>query len=72
MFGNKKESKKESKKERFVVKLEQFLGMSGFISIIMDSETGVNYIINGNGDSTHITPLLDKDGKVMIDDITTM
>lgn len=68
MFGN----KKESKKERFVVKEEQLLGICGFLSVIVDSETGVNYIVTGNGDSTHITPLLDKDGKVMIDDISTM
>lgn len=68
MFGN----KKESKKERFIVKEEQFLGMAGLLSVVVDSETGVNYIIAGNGDSVHITPLLDKDGKVMIDDITTM
>ncbi len=68
MFGN----KKESKKERFIVKEEQFLGMAGLLSVVVDSETGVNYIITGNGDSVHITPLLDKDGKVMIDDITTM
>lgn len=68
MFGN----KKESKKERFIVKEEQFLGMAGLLSVVVDSETGVNYIITSNGDSVHITPLLDKDGKVMIDDITTM
>lgn len=63
--------KKEKKQKRFIIKEEQGFGL-GFLSVIVDSETGVNYIITGSGSATHITPLLDKDGKVMIDDITTM
>jgi len=39
--------------------------VSGF-KIIVDKETGVNYLSNWDGYSGGITPLLDKDGKVVI------
>lgn len=34
--------------------------------IIVDKETGVQYLINWNGYAGGITPLLDKDGKPII------
>lgn len=62
--------KKEIKKDRFIVKAEQLIS-SGLISVIVDSETGVNYIVTGCDDSMRITPLIDRNGKVKIDDIDT-
>ncbi len=65
MFGN----KKEKKKERFVIKNEQGLGL-GFIYVIVDTETGVNYLCTGGSSPESVIPLLDKDGKVVVDDIS--
>jgi hypothetical protein len=39
--------------------------MSGF-KIIVDRETGVNYLFSWDGYAGGITPLLDKDGKPVI------
>lgn len=67
MFGD----KKEKKQDRFIVKEEQLL-TAGYLMVIVDSLTGVNYIMTGSGDSTHVTPLLDRNGEIMVDDITIM
>lgn len=53
-------------KERFKVKSEQVFGM-GSIQIVVDIETGVNYIVNVNVSGNCMTPLLDNRGKVVID-----
>lgn len=53
-------------KERFRVKEEYPLGL-GTIQIIVDVETGVNYIMNVGMTNNSITPLLDKKGKVVIE-----
>jgi hypothetical protein len=52
--------------ERFKVKSEQTFGM-GSIQIVVDTETGVNYLVNVNMSGNSMTPLLDKKGKVVID-----
>ncbi len=65
MFGN----KKEKKKERFVIKNEQGLGL-GFIYVFVDTETGVNYLCTGGAVPESITPLLDKDGNIVVDNIS--
>ncbi len=62
-------SKKEKKRNRFVSKYDQVLGL-GVLCVIVDTETGVNYICTGSASPESITPLLDKDGKVVIDDIS--
>lgn len=36
------------------------------VKIIVDKETGVNYLYSWSGYSGGITPLLDRDGKVVI------
>ncbi len=61
MFGN-----KDKKEKRFIIKEEQGLAFGG-IYIILDTVTGVNYITTSASGPTGITPLLDKDGKVVID-----
>lgn len=60
--------KKDDRKKRFTVKEEQSYGL-GYISVVVDSETGVNYMLVGSGSSINITPLLDKNGKIIVDDI---
>jgi hypothetical protein len=44
--------------ERFKVKSEQTFGM-GSIQIVVDTETGVNYLYHFAGYSGGLTPLLD-------------
>lgn len=41
-------------------------GISEGCKIIVDKETGVHYLYSFSGYSGGITPLLDKDGKVII------
>ena len=59
MFGSKKE-------KRFSIKYEEaFEG--GKVVIVADTETGVNYISTIGFGATSFTPLLDKEGKVIVD-----
>lgn len=62
--------KSEKKPDRFQEKCSQGFGL-GAISVMVDTETGVNYIFTQasmNGEFT-ITPLLGPDGKVVVDEI---
>ena len=54
--------------ERFVVvyKYGASLKDSGVRQILVDRETGVNYLVMKSGSGTGITPLLDSDGKVIV------
>lgn len=61
--------KKEKKAKRFVVREEHGLGMAGAVQIIVDTVTGVNYLNTVGASMTGITPLLDSNGKVIIDEI---
>lgn len=55
----------EKKKKRFVSKDSQSIGPDA-IQIIVDTETGVNYLcVFGQGGG--VTPLLDENGKVIVD-----
>lgn len=55
------------KEKRFSVKeLDSYSG-SGTIRIIVDTKTGVNYIMTEGVGGSSITPLLDSNGKVMIE-----
>jgi hypothetical protein len=58
--------KKQKKQERFVIKEEQSLGL-GAIYIVVDTQTGVNYLMNTGIGPKGITPLLDSEGKVIVD-----
>lgn len=59
MFGKNKEN------ERFKVVYKQDSIASSY-KIIVDTQTGVNYLINTEGYAGGITPLLDRDGKPVI------
>ncbi|MDE5765013.1 MAG: hypothetical protein K2I00_08630 [Ruminococcus sp.] len=60
--------KKEKKSKRFVVKEEQLLGM-GAVQIIVDTVTGVNYMNTVGSGTSGLTPLLDSNGNVVVDEI---
>lgn len=56
----------EKKTKRFQVKEEQSLGL-GAIQIVVDTTTGVNYILSIGTGVSGITPLLDENSNVVID-----
>ena len=60
MFG------KEKKEKRFVIKEEQSLGF-GAVYIVVDTQTGVNYLTTVGTGLNGMTPLLGSDGKVVVD-----
>ncbi|MDV4150997.1 DUF6440 family protein [Clostridium sp. AL.422] len=57
---------KDKKDKRFVIKEEQTVALIP-LYVIVDTETGVNYLMSvGAGHNTMI-PLLDSEGKVIVD-----
>lgn len=57
----------EKGETRFRVKeMEGYLG-GGTIRVIVDTKTGVNYIMTTGVGGSAVTPLLDSDGNVVID-----
>lgn len=56
------------KYERFVVTEKEGGGLrdAGLIQIIVDTETGVNYMFVKSGYGAGLTPLLDSDGKPIV------
>ena len=62
MFG------KEKKDKRFEVTVKEGseLADSGLMQVIVDKETGVNYLFVKSGYGAGLTPLLDVDGKVAV------
>ena len=55
------------KEKRFSVKEEESYSGSGILRIIVDTKTGVNYIITEGVGGSSITPLLDSNGNAVID-----
>ncbi len=56
---------KEKKEKRFITKDGQSLGI-GAVEILVDTKTGVNYLLTQTPYSG-ITPLLDENGKIVVD-----
>lgn len=54
--------------KRFGLKEKQQIS-GGIIKIIIDRQTGVNYIITSGLGVSGMTPLLDKNGNIVIDKI---
>lgn len=54
----------KNEEKRFRVDEEQ--GLLTNYRIIVDNETGVNYLFVASGEAGGITPLLDKDGKPIV------
>ena len=62
---------KQKKEKRFeVVYTQGSVLASSMASIIVDKETGVNYLFHQSGYGGGLTPLLDKDGKVVVSDVS--
>jgi hypothetical protein len=57
---------KKIKTKRFAVKEEQGIA-GGAMYVIVDTQTGVNYACAGALGPQSITPLLDKNGNLVID-----
>ena len=53
-----------AKNNRFEIVYSQ--GTLDVVKILVDKETGVNYIFAKEGYAGGLTPLLDKDGKVVV------
>lgn len=51
--------------KRFSVENVQTFGFSG-VKILIDNDTGVNYLVYFTGQSLGMTPLLDSNGNVVI------
>jgi len=56
----------ETMSDRFIVKSKEHLS-GGIIKIVVDTQTGVNYLITSGLGLSGMTPLLDKEGKVVVD-----
>lgn len=63
MFGR----KKEEQDKRFYLKHKNSISFLGEISIIVDRETGINYINSSIGNGNGLTVLLDEEGKPVRD-----
>ena len=62
MFGK----EKKDKRFKITVKEGSELADSGLMQVIVDKETGVNYLFVKSGYGAGLTPLLDADGKVVV------
>ena len=64
MFG-----KKEKGEPRFIVKEQQELGHLTMttLHVLLDTRTGVNYLLATGSAGSQITPLLDENGDVVVD-----
>lgn len=57
---------KLKKEKRFEVVVAQNLGLNGEVEVIVDKETGVNYLWRTKGYGGGLTALLDAEGKPVI------
>lgn len=63
MFG------KEKKPKRFIVREEQAMGL-GAVRILVDTQTGVNYLNTAGEAYAGLTPLLDENGNVVVSPVS--
>ena len=54
------------KENRFIQIHKEGRGLSPIKLILLDKETGVQYLLVEHGYGTSVTPLLDRDGKPLI------
>lgn len=59
----------EKKEKRFVVKSTEGF-RTGDLSVIVDRQTGVNYLAFVGMESSSFLPLLDRDGKPLADELS--
>ena len=53
------------KEKRFEIAYQQG-GLIDIIEVLVDRETGVNYLFRTNGNAGGMTPLLDREGKPVV------
>ena len=53
------------KEKRFEISYQQG-GLVDIIEILVDRETGINYLFRTNGNAGGLTPLLDREGKPVV------
>ncbi|NLL46890.1 MAG: xylan 1,4-beta-xylosidase [Clostridiales bacterium] len=58
--------KKRNKNNRFVVVSEESTGFGRGFTILLDRETGVNYLYYQSGYGGGLTPLLDNQGRPVV------
>ena len=56
-----------AKEKRFVKLMEENHGLTTAVSVYVDSETGVHYLMVQSGYGAGLTPLLDEHGAPVID-----
>lgn len=59
-----------NKEKRFEILLEESIGAMKVVSILRDKQTGVQYLFTIAGSAGGLSPLLDKDGKPIVDECT--
>jgi hypothetical protein len=65
-------SKDRDREKRFVAVYKQGGELSDYcVSILVDRETGVNYLYTQSGYSGGLTPLLDADGRAVVTPVET-
>ena len=55
-----------AKEKRFIISYSQSSFSGGTTVVLVDKETGINYLFHQNGNAGGMTPLLDHDGKPII------
>jgi hypothetical protein len=55
-----------AKEKRFNIAYSQSSFSGGTTLVLVDKETGVNYLFHQNGNAGGMTPLLDRDGNPVI------
>ena len=61
--------KRTSRRFNTIFREGSTFSQEGEIQIIIDGETGVNYIVRSTGISSQICPLLGRDGEIVIDKV---
>ncbi len=60
----------KKKDKRFIVTQTQGNEFTGLFQVIVDKETGVNYLMAKSGYGAGLTPLLDSRGNVVVTSVT--
>ncbi len=59
------------KEKRFIITEKEGSELTTFFQVIVDKNTGVNYLMTKSGYGAGITPLLDREGKPIITSVAT-
>ena len=57
------------RKDRFEIEERESVGFITTATVIIDKETGVNYLFVQSGNGGGLTPLLDADGKPIVTEV---